>query len=239
MNLDVVASVDADDRKRLASVLMEHIPKPATERGKLVIAARGGRRKAKIIIKAVEGKGAPDQWAFLVTNDASASLACGLIQESTQAGTSRRASDVEGGAGDFRARALADPSMLTGEEAADRFHVTRQYIHELYRKGQLIGLIQPGRERGIRYPSWQFDDGVAGEPLRRVLAELKGDAWSRWLFFVSPAPILADLSPVTLLKGEGEPAAALRRSARGLLALGREERLKRVLEAAREYESDS
>ena len=103
-----------------------------------------------------------------------------------------------------RAAILRDPSMLTGEAAAERLGVSRETINKRAQQGKLLAL-EFGK-RGKRYPDWQFEDGVAGAPLERVLVVLRSlDPWQRFRFFKQVHPGLGGRTPVAVLRqGESE-----------------------------------
>jgi excisionase family DNA binding protein len=98
-----------------------------------------------------------------------------------------------------RAAILRDPSLLTGEAAAERLGVSRETINKRAQQGKLLAL-QFGK-RGKRYPQWQFEDGVAGTPLESVLVVLRSaDAWQRFRFFTQLQPALGGRTPVEALR---------------------------------------
>jgi hypothetical protein len=86
--------------------------------------------------------------------------------------------------------------MLTPAEAARALGLTAPAVNDRFRAGKLIAL--EAGVRGRRYPAWQFEDEVAGEPLDAVLEALKGlNPWTRYRFFTTSDSALED----------GEPAA--------------------------------
>lgn len=138
----------------------------------------------------------------------------------------------------FRYEVLEGADMLSAAEVATRTRFTRQHIHNLYRTEKLIGLIHPGRQRGLRYPAWQFEDGVFGAPLRAVLDVLKGqDPWDKWLFFVSKDDALAGFSPVELMTGSAK-VVPHNKAALAMLQESTAARLQKVMDAAKEYVCD-
>jgi len=104
--------------------------------------------------------------------------------------------------------------MLRGEEIGERLNLTRAAIDQRRVAGRLLAL-ELGTKRGVRYPEWQcdlVDDAVGRAAFESVLAALaKTGLWSRYRFFVQPAPALGGRTPIEALKaGEGD---AVRRAA--------------------------
>ena len=98
-----------------------------------------------------------------------------------------------------RAAILRDPSMLTGEAAAERLGVSRETINKRAQQGKLLAL-EFGK-RGKRYPEWQFEDGVAGAALESVLKALGSvDAWQRFRFFSQAQVALGGRTPIEALR---------------------------------------
>lgn len=99
--------------------------------------------------------------------------------------------------------------MAAGEEMLDLEDVIRvsnaagrSSVHAMEASNRLFGVLPPGRIRGKRYPKWQFEPGIAGEPLRRILTKLENvDSWARYQFFASVFPELGHLTPVEVLAG--------------------------------------
>ena len=103
---------------------------------------------------------------------------------------------------------LSQRGMLNGESAAERLGVSRQTIHARTRAGLILAL-EFGK-RGLRYPEWQFDDAIAGDPLAEVLAALAElEPWTRYRFFMQPQPALAGRTPIEALRS-GDRAATIR-----------------------------
>ena len=139
---------------------------------------------------------------------------------------------------ELRHEALDSAEMWSAVEAAESIHTSRQYIHQLRKNGELIGLMHPARQRGLQFPKWQFQRGVAGKPLKKVLSTLKGlDDWDKWLFFTTPDEYLYDLTPLQVLTREVR-AQELPLAAQKLLASSADERLARVVAAASGYVND-
>jgi hypothetical protein len=109
---------------------------------------------------------------------------------------------------------LKRPDMLRGEEIGERLNLSRAAIDQRRVAGRLLAL-ELGTKRGVRYPEWQLelvDDAVGRAAFESVLAALaKTGPWSRYRFFVQPAPVLGGRTPIEALKaGEGD---AVRRAA--------------------------
>jgi biotin operon repressor len=114
-----------------------------------------------------------------------------------------------------KAAILRDPAMLTGEAAAGRLGVSRETINKRAQQGKLLAL--EFAKRGRRYPQWQFEESIAGQPLESVLAALGSrDPWEQYRFFAQPQPRLGGRTPVeSLRRGEVE---AVQRAAQGWAA---------------------
>jgi len=109
---------------------------------------------------------------------------------------------------------LKRPDMLRGEELAKRLGVSRATVDNQRGAGRLLAL-ELGTKRGVRYPAWQselVEDAAVRTAFESVLAALaKTGLWSRYRFFVQPAPALGGRTPIEALKaGEGD---AVRRAA--------------------------
>jgi len=84
----------------------------------------------------------------------------------------------------FKAKVLAQPDMLSAEDAAGKVGKSRQTINDQRLAGKIIGL-SFGSDR-FRYPEWQFHDNVYGKPLEAALEALgHADAWEKWRFFTT------------------------------------------------------
>jgi hypothetical protein len=68
---------------------------------------------------------------------------------------------------------LSNDEMLDLQEVMAVLNAAgRSSVHAMEATNRVFGLLPPGRMRGKRYPKWQFDAGIAGEPLRLVLSYL-------------------------------------------------------------------
>jgi hypothetical protein len=125
----------------------------------------------------------------------------------------------------------ATDEMLTAIQIGQKLGVSDETVRQRELQGEIFAVLQPGRKRGRQYPAFQLWPGVAGEPLKRVLAHLGFGGASAYQFFTSPNADLASLSPLqvlsqralTLMEGD---------SAKELLALADGERLSAVERAA-------
>jgi len=57
----------------------------------------------------------------------------------------------------YKQSELANAENLTLSEAAKRTGLSEKWINTLRNRRELYALVEPGRERGFRYPAWQFD----------------------------------------------------------------------------------
>ena len=139
----------------------------------------------------------------------------------------------------YQNRVAALEEMLDIEEAQKIMGVgSRQALKVAEKKSRIFSLLPPGRERGAKYPGWQFEPGIEGQPLKDVLAHLgELDNWSKWLFFTSEADRLNGLSPLTVLRGKAAAGEGERPDQLAVLNLSAKARLAIVLEAAREFVS--
>jgi hypothetical protein len=117
---------------------------------------------------------------------------------------------------------LKRPDMLRGEEIAERLNLSRARVDQRRVANQLLAL-ELGTKRGVRYPAWQcelLEDATVRAAFESTLSTLatlaSSGPWSRYRFFLQPAPALGGRTPVEALKaGEGD---AVRRAAEGWTA---------------------
>lgn len=113
----------------------------------------------------------------------------------------------------FKAKVLAQPDMLSAEDAAGRVGKRRQTINDQRLAGKIIGL-SFGSDR-FRYPEWQFHDNVYGKPLEIVVDALgDADAWEKWRFFVTEDGMLAGKAPVDVMQSGELPLERVIRAAK-------------------------
>ncbi|MEN3291993.1 MAG: hypothetical protein V7642_1246 [Burkholderiales bacterium] len=124
--------------------------------------------------------------------------------------------------------------MLTANQIGAALGVSDETVRLREQQGELFAVLQPGRKRGRQYPGFQLWPGVAGEPLKRVLARLGGRGASAYQFLTSRNMDLASLSPLQVLSGRGmTPSDQV--DAQDLLALCDADRLAAVERAANAF----
>ena len=134
-----------------------------------------------------------------------------------------------------QAPARRPPELLSANEFGHRLGLSDESVRLRERAGELFSVIEPGRRRGRRYPEFQLWPGLAGEPLKRILARLAGvDGASAYQFFTSPAMELAGLSPLQVLSTATDPQAGATEAA-ALLREPAERRLAAVESAAESF----
>lgn len=100
----------------------------------------------------------------------------------------------------------SEGGSITSAEAAGMLKITRQAIDKRRNEGKLLA-VELGR-KGYHYPSWQFDL----EGLEDVLSALGDrDFWEKLSFFLNPSSLLADRTPLEVLrKGKGQVELVVR-----------------------------
>jgi hypothetical protein len=116
----------------------------------------------------------------------------------------RRALELAFIRGDARkSEILQQPDMLNGEALAARLGLSRATVNNRRLAGNLLAL-DFGTKRGVRYPAWQcelVEDREGRESFEAILQTLAPlGAWSRYRFFVQPAPALAGATPIDALR---------------------------------------
>lgn len=131
--------------------------------------------------------------------------------------------------------ARADPARgLSATEMARQLNVSDETVRNREQAGELFSFLRTGRKRGREYPVFQAWKGIAGEPLKRVLAALgRPDGATAYAFFTSPQDTLAGLSPVEALLGA--TGREVSPEARAFLSGPAEQRLHTVVDAAETY----
>lgn len=129
----------------------------------------------------------------------------------------------------------ADPARgLTATEMAKQLNVSDETVRNREQAGELFSFLRSGRKRGREYPVFQTYTGIAGEPLKRVLAALGcPDGAAAYAFFTSPLDSLGGLSPVEALIGATGREVSV--EARAFLAAPAGHRLQTVVDAAQTY----
>lgn len=137
-------------------------------------------------------------------------------------------------------RALAarrDPAeSLSAVELGGLLGVTDETVRNREQAGELFSILRPGRKRGREYPAFQAWEGVAGEPLKQVLAALGSPGGpAAYGFFTSPQDTLAGLTPLEAMVGL--TAREVAPEAQEFLGSATSERLAIVVQAAQTYAS--
>lgn len=90
--------------------------------------------------------------------------------------------------------------MVTGDELAAKFNMSRQMINMRFRNGQLLALSTA--KRGRRYPTLQFDcNGRLLPGIAQVIAHFNGDSWGAWRFLSATHIELESRTAFEALKG--------------------------------------
>lgn len=95
---------------------------------------------------------------------------------------------------------LEKPDNLSLKDAGAYAGRSDRAINEARQRGALYALIQEGKTRGFRYPSWQFD--VDGARLAKALQALDGFGVSCWIkhnFLLGESDHLAGRSPKDII----------------------------------------
>jgi hypothetical protein len=133
--------------------------------------------------------------------------------------------------------ARRDPAdSLSAVDLGRLLGVTDETVRNREQAGELFSILRPGRKRGREYPAFQAWNGVAGEPLKLVLAALgRPSGPAAYGFLTSPQDTLAGLTPLEALVGlTGREVAP---EAQEFLGSDASDRLAVVLQAAQTYAS--
>jgi len=95
-------------------------------------------------------------------------------------------------------RILSQPDMLSSDEIAARFGVTRETANQWRRKGELLGL--EGDARGVRYPDWQIVGGRRIPRLRELFGFFGNDPWAVYRFLLGRHDALDDRTGVEAIQ---------------------------------------
>ncbi|WP_456280726.1 hypothetical protein M1D55_09370 [Cupriavidus sp. JZ107] len=112
-----------------------------------------------------------------------------------------------------RHQALAElqkPDNLTLRDASIYSGRSDGAINEARLKGRLYALVPPGKQRGLRYPQWQFD--AEPERLAAVLApfvQANASCWVVHNFMQNALDGLGGLSPMAWILDASRPIAAV------------------------------
>lgn len=150
--------------------------------------------------------------ALALQSQANASLARAHSQGDAGGGADDALRKARERGADYRSAILASPDMLSGEEVAKRLRITRQAVAKKRAAGELFALAWGSRK--LRYPSWQLEPVVFGEPLKNVLAALTGeDPWAVYRWFTTPEAAFSDDTPLSaLIAGRAEDVLKAARS---------------------------
>lgn len=114
----------------------------------------------------------------------------GAQQQTDPFGAARARGDA------YKRTELAKPENMTLAEAARRLNCSDAWLNTLRKRNEFYALVEAGRERGFRYPSWQFD--VSRERMSAVLQALHNvhvDGWGIHAFFNAQTAELAGRTP--------------------------------------------
>ncbi len=104
----------------------------------------------------------------------------------------------------------AKPENLPLREAAAYASRSDRAINEARLKGRLYALVPPGKQRGLRYPQWQFD--AEPDRLAEVLAPFVQNHASCWVvhnFMQRPLEAISDSRPMDWILDGSKPIALL------------------------------
>lgn len=98
------------------------------------------------------------------------------------------------------------PENLSLRDAAAYAGRSDRAINEARLKGELYALVPPGKQRGLRYPQWQFD--AEAERLAAVLAPFAESGASCWVvhnFMQRPLQAIGDARPMDWVLDASRP----------------------------------
>lgn len=101
---------------------------------------------------------------------------------------------------------LQRPENLSLRDAATYSGRSDRAINEARLKGQLYALVPPGKQRGLRYPQWQFD--AEADRLTAALApfiEAGASCWVVHNFMQRPLEALGDVRPMDWIADASKP----------------------------------
>jgi hypothetical protein len=142
--------------------------------------------------------------ALALQSEVNARLARAEAQRNAGASADDALRRARGRGADYRSSTLARPDMLSGQEVAKRLRVTRQAVAKKRAAGDLFALSWGSRK--LRYPAWQLEPSVLGDPLKNVLAVLgREDPWAVYRWFTTPEAAFSDETPLdALIAGRAE-----------------------------------
>lgn len=134
--------------------------------------------------------------------------------------------------------ATADPteSLSAAELGQALGGLTDETVRQRERAGELFSILRPGRKRGREYPAFQAWQGIAGQPMSKVMSALGGaSSTAAYGFFTSPTDLLGGVTPIEAMLGRLTTPRRIDPSARALLDASDEERLQAVIKAAQAH----
>jgi len=109
----------------------------------------------------------------------------------------------------FAVEEYRNPDNLTLLDARDYAGRNERAINEDRQKGALYALLPAGKERGFRYPKWQFDaDGARLKAVLQPFVSAKMNSWSVHSFMRSKREELGGRSPADVIL---DPTASVTR----------------------------
>ena len=103
-------------------------------------------------------------------------------------------------------------ALLTGTELGAALGISEERVRQRLQNGRLIAILREGRERGRGFPAFQALEGIAGEPLEKVLRALGysgptqesgTSAAEAYQFFTGSHELIGGLAPFQVLLGIG------------------------------------
>jgi hypothetical protein len=110
----------------------------------------------------------------------------------------------------YKRSELAKAENLTLAEAAQRRGISEKWLNTLRQRGEAYALVEDGRERGFRYPSWQFaakSDRLI--PVLSALTKAGVGCWGIHSFMLSPSRDLTGKTPREFILDDDAPLIEL------------------------------
>lgn len=129
-----------------------------------------------------------------------------------------------------RHRAIAEENdpfePLTAATLGKALGVSDETIRRREANGEIFSIMRPTRQRGREFPAFQAWDGIAGEPLARILKALQPESGAMaHSFFVAKTMDLEGLAPIEVMVGRILVHRPLGKGALELLKASASERL--------------
>lgn len=110
----------------------------------------------------------------------------------------------------YKRAELAKPENLTLSDAAQHIGQSEKWLNTLRQRGEFYALVEDGRERGFRYPSWQFSAQKSRlTPVLKALAVAGVECWGMHAFMQSPSQDLDGLTPREFILNRKTPVDVL------------------------------